>query len=175
MKINVSEIPPQGFNIDKEFPEGSIDSSDIEDGKLQNVRFRGRLSMVNNRLEISGQLNGVWELHCARCLNVFPFTFESPVRIYMRDAASMETEKTRGLEDEDLDESSFVGDMIDLNKLIREQMILHLPMKPICSEQCRGLCPICGQDLNKNECSCEKNVPDPRLAKLKKLLNERGD
>jgi uncharacterized protein len=73
------------------------------------------------------------------------------------------------LSKEDLEECYYSGDMIDLDEILREQIILALPMYPRCVEECRGLCPVCGVDLNKETCDCQRDEVDPRLAVLKTL------
>ena len=60
-----------------------------------------------------------------------------------------------------------LGDVIDLDEILREQIILALPMYPRCSPECRGLCPVCGIDLNQETCDCQRDEIDPRLAVLK--------
>jgi uncharacterized protein len=67
----------------------------------------------------------------------------------------------------------YVDDQIDLGQLMSEQFHLVLPMKPLCRETCRGLCPQCGTNLNAGSCECRTTWEDPRLAPLKALLKDR--
>ncbi len=69
----------------------------------------------------------------------------------------------------DADEETFDGQTIDLDPIVREQVLLALPMRVICREDCKGLCPSCGQDLNVEKCACEPRGIDPRLAVLKNI------
>ncbi len=84
--------------------------------------------------------------------------------------AGAEKEEERELEEEDLAVSFYRDDKIDLNQMIWEQVYLALPMKPLCKDDCRGLCPQCGTNLNLSQCNCERDFVDPRLAALKSLL-----
>src|SRR5712664_2527109 len=68
---------------------------------------------------------------------------------------------------EDADQDWFNGKTIDFDPILREQLLLALPMHVVCREECKGLCSVCGQDLNVKSCGCEQKVVDPRLAKLK--------
>ena len=77
------------------------------------------------------------------------------------------------LNPEDPDDCYFDGDSIDLDGILREQIILALPMYPKCSADCHGLCPVCGVDLNTQSCSCERDDVDPRWEKLKLLTREQ--
>jgi uncharacterized protein len=74
------------------------------------------------------------------------------------------------VQDEDLETSYYRGDQIDLKELLREQFYLALPMKPLCREDCHGLCPQCGTNLNTGTCACTPVWEDPRLAPLKGLV-----
>ena len=74
---------------------------------------------------------------------------------------------------EDPDDCYLDGDSIDLDSILREQIILALPMYPKCSEDCLGMCPVCGIDLNTQNCSCERDDMDPRWEKLKLLTREQ--
>jgi uncharacterized protein len=80
-----------------------------------------------------------------------------------------EGQKTASFELEAADEALFDGREIDLDAIVREQILLDLPMDGLCREDCRGLCSVCGQDLNVRECGCERKVVDPRWAALKDI------
>ena len=77
----------------------------------------------------------------------------------------------REIEDDDLTTAYYSDGLLDIGELLREQFQLALPMKPLCSDACRGLCAQCGANLNRTECECAPAWEDPRLAPLKSLLN----
>jgi uncharacterized protein len=79
------------------------------------------------------------------------------------------------MQEEDVDTSYYRDDQIDLNELLREQFYLALPMKPLCAEGCKGLCPQCGTNLNAGSCTCTVVWEDPRLAALKGLAGPPRD
>ncbi|MFW5872616.1 MAG: YceD family protein, partial [bacterium] len=62
---------------------------------------------------------------------------------------------------------------VDIRQILKSNIFLDLPIKPLCSEDCKGLCPQCGQNLNKGDCNCERDIIDPRLAKLEKFFDEK--
>jgi uncharacterized protein len=78
-------------------------------------------------------------------------------------------EGEREIEEDDLTTAFYELDEIDLGQLMREQFYLSLPMKPLCGEACRGLCPSCGTNLNRGVCGCTNEWADPRLAALREL------
>jgi uncharacterized protein len=85
-------------------------------------------------------------------------------------AAPAESEREVG--DDELDTAFYQDGVIDLGQLVREQILLLLPMKPLCKESCAGLCPVCGTNLNTGSCACSPEWDDPRLAPLKALARK---
>ena len=67
------------------------------------------------------------------------------------------------------EEDVYSGKEIDLDPILREQLLLALPGYPVCKDDCKGLCPVCGANLNDRECGCDRHVPDPRWAGLKNV------
>ena len=87
------------------------------------------------------------------------------------DAEAGSDEREIEIEDDDLTTAYYSDGQLDIGDLLREQFQLALPMKPLCSDACRGLCAQCGANLNRTECGCAPVWEDPRLAPLKSLLN----
>jgi uncharacterized protein len=136
---------PTGPTVDVEYYRSGLD-----------VFFRGALH---------GQVVGT----CARCLEDYAFGLDHPFVFVLTPRAGGVNQGTR-LSAEDMALSYYEGDEIDLEQLIREQLYLALPMKPLCRDDCRGLCPQCGTNLNTGSCDCAPVWEDPRLAPLKNLL-----
>ena len=122
------------------------------------------------------------ELGCGRCLDPFELPVDAafelryvpepkaaPAGVAAADTAPDDDGQELG--DDDLTTAFYRDGMLDIVELLREQFQLALPMKPLCSDACRGLCSECGTNRNKNECACVTAWEDPRLAPLKNLLN----
>lgn len=126
---------------------------------------------AGDRMLVEAKLSGEAILECSRCLGVF----RMPVSLSF-DEEFVEGEPREETEEEAEDQrtiSFFEGDEIDLTDALRDNVLLELPMKPLCSEECKGLCPKCGQNLNEGVCSCQETISvDPRLAKLQDLLQK---
>lgn len=105
---------------------------------------------------------------CSRCLRPTPLGLQREFEVVYRPARYRPTDDERELDADDLDIDYYRGDTIDLTPLLTEQIILALPMKPLCRDDCEGLCAQCGTDLNESSCDCEPPV-DPRLAALQAL------
>ena len=110
------------------------------------------------------------ELPCSRCLEPFRLPVAAPFDLRYLPASEVSADGEREVDAEDLETSYYENDAIDLNELMREQFYLALPMKPLCQDDCRGLCPQCGTNLNTGTCNCAPVWEDPRLAALKNLL-----
>lgn len=123
-----------------------------------------RLSALNTgkTLAVTGVVSGKLELKCGRCLGPFVYEFEVP----FEENYAMTQEKLA----EDL--LSFSGDFLDVAPEVEKSIYLALPMKALCSEECRGLCPVCGRNLNEGDCGCVAEEFDPRLGILKELLKK---
>ena len=110
------------------------------------------------------------ELPCSRCLEPFRMPVDASFDLRYLPATEMAAEEEREVQEEDLETSYYRDDQIDLNELLREQFYLALPMKPLCREDCKGLCAQCGTNLNTGTCACAARWEDPRLAPLKGLI-----
>ena len=109
------------------------------------------------------------ELDCSRCLESFrvPIDATFDVLFLPSVANTGDGQDDREVGDEDLGVSFYKDDTIDLGEVIREQFFLALPMKPLCREDCQGLCPVCGQNRNREACECQAEWVDPRLEALR--------
>ena len=121
------------------------------------------------RYRVAGRLTGEIELTCGRCLEPFalPVAADFDLRYVPRTENVGEGEQE--VEEDDLATAFYADDQIDLGQLITEQFQLALPMKALCDEACKGLCPQCGTNLNKEGCGCDTMWTDPRFDVLKQL------
>jgi uncharacterized protein len=119
---------------------------------------------AGQELIFQGTLRGKVVGHCARCLDEFTLEVERPFHCVLVPHSDVPAEVE--LEEDDLDLSYYSGDEVDVSPLIREQLLLSLPTQPLCHEACRGLCPKCGANRNRETCACPADFSDPRLAVL---------
>ena len=125
-----------------------------------------------DKFRLVGTAKTELELGCSRCLEPFRLTVDTPFDIRYLPFSEASSEAEREVEEEDLETSYYRDDQIDLNELLREQFYLALPMKPLCQEDCKGLCSQCGTNLNLGSCDCAPAWEDPRLAGLKALKRD---
>jgi uncharacterized protein len=144
---------------------------------LSPVRMGGTITAVDEDYLLDGELTFSGELACSRCLAPYAFSEALPLhlRLRKRPASTARPDKARpdGEEEEreidaaELDVVFFDEPVLPFSEIAREQVLMAIPMKPLCREECRGLCPECGKDRNVAECSCDARRVDPRLEVLK--------
>jgi uncharacterized protein len=172
LKINVVTIPEEGQNFvlsedGKWFAECFPDSSEI-DFRLQKVDMNCHITKASSTIFINGNLSALLGIACSRCLEDADITAFGDFA-YTLVPLTPETREDLELAAEELEISSYQGDFIDLAPIIYEQIILQIPIKPLCSEECKGLCPHCGINLNVASCNCHLEIIDDRLAVLKNI------
>ncbi len=141
------------------------------------VQLEATVTRDKDTVSLAGRVSATLELVCGRCLDGYSLDVTVPFDLTYLPAS--ERPKTAAAEvelvEDDIDTAYYDEGRIDLAELVHEQLQLALPMKPLCGEDCRGLCPSCGVNRNTTTCSCETSWTDPRLAGLKALLNEKDD
>ena len=121
------------------------------------------------RYRVAGHLTGELEMSCSRCLEPFTLPIVTDFDLQYVPRTENVGEGEHEVEEDDLETSFYDEDQIDLGHLIMEQFQLALPMKALCSEDCKGLCPQCGTNLNTGSCDCNIKWEDPRFAALKAM------
>jgi uncharacterized protein len=148
------------------------------------AHVEAKLEKLERRIRVAAHAKAALTVSCGRCLS--PTNVDVPVDFEITlvpsaeyDAASREAKKEgdKGPIGGSFDlgaaeEETYSGKVIDLDPILREQVALALPGYPVCQESCKGLCPVCGTNLNERECGCDRHVPDPRWAALEKLKRQ---
>lgn len=167
MKINVSalaEIIGQEINFD--FTAKPEDIGPLADEcKLDGpIMIKGTAVNTGTCFRLEGEISCSLICVCDRCLDDFSTTgIYSFSEEYTRDKMLAQTENM----------NYFSGDIIDIGDLVRDIIILSQPTKYLCKSDCKGLCSVCGANLNKTECGCNRESIDPRLAALQALLKKK--
>lgn len=153
-KVSKKEIKEQ---LDLKKFSDSYETYDI----LEPIEVSGMLDMAGDIIYLDGTVLGTIRLTCSRCLKAFSYNFQ--IELHER--------LTNNPESKD-DEVIFINnDKLDLTEIVENNIIMSLPIQRLCSEDCKGICPSCGKDLNFDSCNCQSNEVDPRLAKLKDLFS----
>jgi len=175
--INVSRIPPEGLEVKEDLAPGEVhlegeDSFTLEPGGRLEARLeRGDDESVHVRGTLSARLG----LQCGRCLGAFALPVEQDLDLFylrrQRDDAGEEDEVE--LSDRDMVVAYYQGDELDLGEIVREQFFLALPLKRLCREECRGLCPTCGSNRNDARCECPPEPAASPFGSLRRLFEDK--
>jgi uncharacterized protein len=125
-----------------------------------------------------GHVAGSAQVACSRCLTATSVPIDEDIMVTFMPHGDVpaderdelpDGETEAAFEEDDVDVYPYEGEAVDLEPLLREQLVLAMPFAPLCREDCKGLCPVCGVDLNRETCGCDRRSGDPRLAALKDL------
>ena len=177
MKLRIDDITAEEREVSFAEPEQEINRT-LARGTLPEYLIKAPLQVslsyyrAGTEIFISGTLDAATTAACSRCAEEFDFHRNRRFR-YVLAPKVMSDGNDFALKAEDLEFSFYQGDEVDLTPLIREQALLALAERPLCREECRGLCPQCGANLNEGDCGCVTGGLDPRLAVLGKLKVSR--
>jgi uncharacterized protein len=178
MQLPIEKIGDEGLDLVlepdvREFPV--LEDIRKEGGAVfeSPIRFEVRAVRAESYIEIGGTFFGRARLTCSRCLAEFFLDLQDDFSLTYLPRPEMPEQMRPGEEAElSTDEIGLIpfdGDRIDLREGLQEQLVMALPVKPLCRPDCRGICPRCGADLNRSACRCTGSSVDPRLAVLRNL------
>ncbi len=183
MRVNIDEIKEVGLRREWDVPREQLDEMMAGDRAGYKARsaahVEAKLEKLERRVRIDGRAKAEVTAACGRGLT--PVSVDVPVDFEVTlvpadESADDEQEKKDDGEHgavggsfapDEAEEDTYSGKVIDLDPIVREQILLALPGYPVCNEGCKGLCSVCGANLNDRDCGCDRHVPDPRWAGLK--------
>jgi uncharacterized protein len=136
------------------------------------IEVKIKIYRAGDKYVLDGDLSGGLQVLCDRCLEPYHWELRSAFRVFLALPIGETDRAEVELAEEDLEVNFIRGEEIDLDEIIREQIYLSLPMKSLCRENCTGLCPTCGNDLNAGNCQCHREQGHPAFLKLKNLKIE---
>jgi uncharacterized protein len=174
LQIAVKTIPETGLEVEIDlgpewFARWRAEDPDLEFTDAQ-ITGLVRLEKHGQDILVRGRLAGHLKLACSRCLESFAAPVATDFDLLLVPGPAAGISEDEELSRTDLDLDYYTGEEVDLKSLLREQIILLIPLKPLCDETCKGLCPHCGANLNRETCHCRTeavNSPFASLAKLK--------
>jgi uncharacterized protein len=174
--ISVQELELKKVHFDAAFPPGEIQFSDDGDKLTQAtpLQAEGSAELIPHTLgeiRVRGHLAVTMRCDCNRCLEPAEFPIDSNFDLFYRPA---ETAGEAEDEEVEIDEGEaeiafYEGAGIELKDVLREHVLLAMPMQRVCRAECLGICPVCGQNRNLINCGCEAKLVDDRWSALKKV------
>lgn len=174
MRISVNQLELEKQAFEYERLPNNFDLGEEGIRLAAPLKIGGVAFLKDAEVRVRGELNGSVEVDCDRCLRSVPLPIDLSFDAHLVAEGEQKEGAGQNVEllDQDLDYSVFDGESIDIDELAREQILLARPTRLLCREDCRGLCALCGADLNADQkCNCESAEIDPRwgaLAALKK-------
>ncbi len=173
LEFNVAQLLKEPTGASREYEiEESVEDLD-EDVKPAGP-LRGKLIFLHAgryRILVTGKLEVPLYLTCSRCLETYVELVKLDIEEEFKATVDVETGALLPVEGE-VDEANLIdaSHTLDMKEVIRQNILVNIPLRPLCSPTCAGLCPYCGHNLNEGPCECKEEVIDPRWAALKKLL-----
>ena len=153
-------------------------SAKLDDGALDEgfaltgpVEMRAEVRRKDDRVQLRGDFTVPATSECSRCLATTPIVIAAPFDVFYATVSASEEPEDLELSEENLGVAEFTGDTLDLKDLAREQVVLNLPARVLCREDCAGLCETCGANKNLSPCGCVSETIDPRWQALKGLVD----
>lgn len=175
LKVKVGDLSPEGMEIALEVPVARAEArlNEIEGERIRladPLAIRLRLAPTGPRVIARGRVETGLRAVCARCLEAFDLAVAADIFVTYAPAAQDRTEEED--EAEALNQELYFGEEIDLWPIVEEQLVLSLPIKPLCRQDCLGLCPVCGRNRNQEPCQCSQQAGHPGLAGLKEIKDK---
>ncbi len=182
LKVNVTNLLKKVFSQEKLSAHLDIavgESGLVEKSDRGDFDLDVKLESSPDGIRVKGRLAGSVAMQCTRCLEGYRQELDIAVDEFYRrpgmGALSADGRQLPGPEVQEEDEYVIEEGVIDLNVLVNDAVLLALPMKRLCREDCKGLCQYCGSDLNRGDCGCVAEDIDPRMEVLKTLLEREGE
>jgi uncharacterized protein len=174
MEFHVSELEREPIEFDLQFKPDDLDfgSEATQNGPLATSgraevlhEHRGPKEIVAD-IRLKGRYAGEFHLPCARCVEPVPVSLASEFDLIFRPVGADSTASERSISAHETEIGYYQGDSLLLEDVLREQVLLSLPVRTLCKPDCKGLCPRCGKNRNLEPCSCEEGQSDPRWEAL---------
>jgi uncharacterized protein len=167
MRINISDIVKiDGASLNVNFNEvmDSLQNLIGDEFVFGNpVIFEGKISNTSGVLKLEGNLKTEYTVKCYRCLKDINSKLDTTIKENLVDAEKVE-------KDTDIETYTYEGNFIEIDRILIDNIVLNLPMKQVCTKDCKGICPKCGVDLNLEQCECKEDEADPRMEILKNFF-----
>ncbi|HEY6000063.1 MAG TPA: DUF177 domain-containing protein [bacterium] len=169
--VYLNKLPPEGIELEFEVDDPAKAGIALDVPLAGPIHARFDVQRLGGEIGVAGSVRAVVRLECSRCLTPFDFPVDADVEVTFvpPGAVAPDGEHQHELSADELEVEPLVQGGADLRGVIAEQIHLALPLKPLCSEDCRGVCPRCGKDVAGGPCGCAPPPGDPRWEALKKL------
>lgn len=167
MRIDLEKLEESGGRFSETYQSLPFEETELQ--LVAPAEVWGRAHRKHNELELRGTLRTRVAMPCGRCLKQVELPIEVKFAERFVTAVAWRHEEQHELHQDDLNLAVFDGEGIELDDLVKEEILLAVPAQVLCRPDCQGLCPVCGTDRNDASCECETKTVDSRWEKLKDL------
>jgi uncharacterized protein len=174
MFLSVKEMELRKVRFDETFEPGQIDFSGegIEaSSPLRAIGVAELLPHTEGEVRVQGRYTVEIVTQCDRCLTEARFPLDAAFDLFYRPASTIAVEEEVEIDEGEAEIGFYEGDGLELEVILLEQVLLSLPMQRVCSEDCPGLCPVCGKNRKESHCDCRIEKADDRWRALKNLAH----
>jgi uncharacterized protein len=170
--FSVKELEVRKVRFDADFPPGDIDFQEKNIRQATMLHAEGSAELLSNTLgeiRIHGKLSVQMEAECDRCLEAVRLPLDSDFDLFYRPVSFASHANEVAIDQAESEMGFYDGSGLELEEVLREHILLSLPMQHVCSESCRGICPQCGKNRNQGDCGCEAKPGDDRWSALRSM------
>jgi uncharacterized protein len=172
MLFDLSRFRGDVDHLDQHYEPGVFDLAGEDFGLTGPVDLVGHVRRDAQKIRLLARLTATLGMPCSRCLEPFDVPVDVAIDNVFLPVSANTAEGEQEVGDGDLGVSFYRDDAIDLGEVMREQFVLAVPMKPVCKALCKGLCPVCGVNRNRDTCAGHPEWVDPRLEPLRRLRGQ---
>ena len=172
MFLSVKEMELRKVRFDETFEPGAVDFSgeDLEQGSpLKAAGEAELLAHSGGEVRIQGRYSVTMHAQCDRCLKQAAFPLEKSFDLFYRPMSVIARDEEVEIDEGEAEIGFYEDGGLELEDILREQVLLALPMQRVCSDVCRGICPVCGRNRNETRCNCKIESADDRWGALRNL------
>lgn len=181
MFIRTRDLETEALEFDREFPAGQVGLG-AEMQQTSPLRIQGRAELLEERehgvketikdIRLTGSFSGRVEIQCARCLEPVTRDVHADFDLLYRPLGAVERDDEVSISEAETEVGFYKGEGLALEDVLREQVLLSVPVKAVCREDCNGLCAHCGKNLNQGKCACVPVRSDPRWNALRDIRSK---
>ena len=174
--VDLKDLAQDKISFEASFEPGVVDFGSENMRQVGALDWTTTAKRAGDEVRITGTLNTTLEQMCSRCLEPARVSISKPFDLYFRERneAMFDEDEEVELDEEDTRTAFFTGTKLAMGEVLREQVLLALPMKVLCRVDCKGLCPSCGTNLNSGSCSCPKEEFSPHMDTLLEFKRRLG-
>jgi uncharacterized protein len=172
MFLSVKEMELRKIRFEETFQPGQLEFMDEGFQQATPLNTTGQAELLahsDGELRVQGRYKVELTAECDRCLGRARFPMDARFDLFYRPASDIAREEEVAIDEGEAEIGFYEGEGLELEEILREQILLALPIQKVCSEACKGICPVCGKNRNETECACKVENADDRWGALRDL------